>query len=103
MRADGCVLAARTANGLLLFQGLGTDEETLIEIVCSRNNEEMVEIKKVYRERKALALVPPGRSTGDSRLVHGSVWANLGCLQCLRRSWTKTSQETRLETLANCC
>lgn len=41
-------------DGLLLFQGLGTDEETLIEIVCSRNNEEMVEIKRVYRERKAL-------------------------------------------------
>lgn len=46
-------------DGLLLFQGLGTDEETLIEIVCSRNNEEMVEIKKVYRERKALFLLGP--------------------------------------------
>lgn len=42
------------SDGLSLFQGLGTDEETLIEIVCSRSNEEMVEIKKVYRERKGL-------------------------------------------------
>lgn len=33
-------------------QGLGTDEESLIEIVCSRSNEELVEIKKVYRECK---------------------------------------------------
>ncbi|KAE8293759.1 Annexin A2-A Annexin II type I Annexin-2-A [Larimichthys crocea] len=32
------------------MKGLGTDEETLIEIVCSRSNEELAEIKKVYRE-----------------------------------------------------
>lgn len=35
-----------------LFQGLGTDEETLIEILCSRSNNELMEIKKVYRECK---------------------------------------------------
>lgn len=33
-------------------QGLGTDEETLIEIVCSRSNKELVEIKKVYKDSK---------------------------------------------------
>lgn len=32
------------------IKGLGTDEETLIEIVCSRSNSELVEIKKVYKE-----------------------------------------------------
>lgn len=32
------------------IKGLGTDEETLIEIVCSRSNNELVEIKKVYKE-----------------------------------------------------
>uniref|UniRef100_A0A3Q4AEW0 Annexin n=1 Tax=Mola mola TaxID=94237 RepID=A0A3Q4AEW0_MOLML len=32
------------------MKGLGTDEETLIEILCSRSNEEMVDIKRVYRE-----------------------------------------------------
>lgn len=32
------------------IKGLGTDEETLIEMVCSRSNNELVEIKKVYRE-----------------------------------------------------
>ena len=32
------------------FQGLGTDEDTLIEIMASRNNKEIVEIKKVYKE-----------------------------------------------------
>lgn len=36
----------------MCFQGLGTDEEALIEIVCSRNNEELVEIKRVYKESK---------------------------------------------------
>uniref|UniRef100_A0A674P4F2 Annexin n=1 Tax=Takifugu rubripes TaxID=31033 RepID=A0A674P4F2_TAKRU len=34
----------------LAGDGLGTDEETLIEIICSRNNEELTEIKKFYRE-----------------------------------------------------
>lgn len=33
-----------------VLQGLGTDEESLIEIMCSRNKEELMEIKKVYRE-----------------------------------------------------
>lgn len=39
-----------------LFQGLGTDEETLIEILCSRSNNELMEIKKVYRECKFVFL-----------------------------------------------
>ncbi|KAJ0028947.1 hypothetical protein NQD34_003944 [Periophthalmus magnuspinnatus] len=32
------------------IKGLGTDEETLIELVCSRSNSELVEIKRVYKE-----------------------------------------------------
>uniref|UniRef100_A0A672MYV4 Annexin n=1 Tax=Sinocyclocheilus grahami TaxID=75366 RepID=A0A672MYV4_SINGR len=32
------------------IKGLGTDEESLIEIVCSRSNAEFMEIKKVYKE-----------------------------------------------------
>ncbi|KAG8012657.1 Annexin A2-A [Nibea albiflora] len=32
------------------IKGLGTDEETLIELLCSRSNEELLEIKKVYKD-----------------------------------------------------
>ncbi|KAM7003395.1 annexin A2-like [Tautogolabrus adspersus] len=32
------------------IKGLGTDEETLVEILCSRSNDELVEIKKVYNQ-----------------------------------------------------
>lgn len=61
-------LPATTLEGqYLLFQGLGTDEETLIEILCSRSSEEMADIKKVYTESKcpvgsdtpSLPLTPP--------------------------------------------
>uniref|UniRef100_A0A3Q3LPH7 Annexin n=1 Tax=Mastacembelus armatus TaxID=205130 RepID=A0A3Q3LPH7_9TELE len=34
----------------LAMKGLGTDEDTLIEILASRNNREILEIKKVYKE-----------------------------------------------------
>uniref|UniRef100_A0A8C0B8C3 Annexin n=1 Tax=Buteo japonicus TaxID=224669 RepID=A0A8C0B8C3_9AVES len=32
------------------MKGLGTDEDTLIEIICSRTNQELSEINRVYRE-----------------------------------------------------
>ncbi|CAF92129.1 unnamed protein product [Tetraodon nigroviridis] len=49
------------------MKGLGTDEETLIEIVCSRSNQEMAEIKKVYREvfRKELDKDIAGDTSGN--------------------------------------
>ena len=31
-------------------QGLGTDEDSLIEIICSRTNQELQEINRVYVE-----------------------------------------------------
>lgn len=34
------------------IQGLGTDEDTLIEILTSRTNKEIREINRVYREGK---------------------------------------------------
>nr|XP_020458342.1 annexin A2-like isoform X3 [Monopterus albus]AAV31758.1 annexin A2 [Monopterus albus] len=49
------------------MKGLGTDEETLIEIVCSRSDEELVEIKKVYKDmfKKELEKDIAGDTSGD--------------------------------------
>ncbi|XP_062248258.1 annexin A2-B-like [Platichthys flesus] len=49
------------------MKGLGTDEETLIEIVCSRSNEEMLAIKRVYKEmfKKDLEKDVAGDTSGD--------------------------------------
>ncbi|XP_061592166.1 annexin A2-B-like [Cololabis saira] len=49
------------------MKGLGTDEETLIELVCSRNNEELTEIKRVYKElfKKDLEKDIAGDTSGD--------------------------------------
>ncbi|KAM6961203.1 annexin A2-like [Aplochiton taeniatus] len=49
------------------IKGLGTDEETLIEILCSRSNSELVEIKSVYKEmfKKDLEKDVAGDTSGD--------------------------------------
>uniref|UniRef100_A0A3Q3NRN4 Annexin n=1 Tax=Labrus bergylta TaxID=56723 RepID=A0A3Q3NRN4_9LABR len=49
------------------MKGLGTDEETLIEIVCSRSKDELVDIKKVYKEtfKKDLDKDVAGDTSGD--------------------------------------
>lgn len=49
------------------IKGLGTDEESLIEIVCSRTNEEMLTIKKVYKEmfKKELEKDVAGDTSGN--------------------------------------
>ncbi|KAK0138370.1 Annexin A2 [Merluccius polli] len=49
------------------IKGLGTDEETLIEIVCSRSKAELVEIKKVYKEmfKKELEKDVAGDTSGN--------------------------------------
>lgn len=49
------------------MKGLGTDEEALIELVCSRNYDELTEIKKVYREmfKKELEKDISGDTSGD--------------------------------------
>ncbi|MEQ2274343.1 Annexin A2-A, partial [Xenotaenia resolanae] len=49
------------------MKGLGTDEETLIELVCSRSNEELADIKKAYREmfKKELEKDIAGDTSGD--------------------------------------
>lgn len=64
-----------------LFQGLGTDEETLIEMLCSRSTEEMAEIKKVYTESECQFVT--GRSQSHALVLLSSShtcvvnWLNL--------------------------
>uniref|UniRef100_A0A674NQU7 Annexin A2a n=1 Tax=Takifugu rubripes TaxID=31033 RepID=A0A674NQU7_TAKRU len=49
------------------IKGLGTDEETLIEILCSRSNTELLEIKQVYKElfKKELDKDVAGDTSGN--------------------------------------
>ncbi|XP_037538839.1 annexin A2-A [Nematolebias whitei] len=49
------------------IQGLGTDEDTLIELLCSRSNKELVEIKAVYKElfKKDLEKDVAGDTSGN--------------------------------------
>lgn len=41
-----------SATCVLLFQGLGTDEGVLIEILCTRTNAEINAIKHSYQKRE---------------------------------------------------
>ncbi|XP_008310008.1 annexin A2-A [Cynoglossus semilaevis] len=49
------------------IKGLGTDEETLIEILCSRSNSELLEIKTVYKDlfKKELDKDVAGDTSGN--------------------------------------
>uniref|UniRef100_A0A673CQQ2 Annexin n=1 Tax=Sphaeramia orbicularis TaxID=375764 RepID=A0A673CQQ2_9TELE len=49
------------------IKGLGTDEDTLIEILCSRSNTELKEIKNVYKElfKKDLEKDVAGDTSGN--------------------------------------
>ncbi|KAM6930646.1 annexin A1a [Xenentodon cancila] len=53
----------------LAMKGLGTDEDTLIEILASRNNKQIIDIKKAYKEEYKKELEEDIRSdtSGDFR------------------------------------
>ena len=38
------------------MKGMGTDEQCLIEILCSRSNKEITEIKAAYKKGEELVL-----------------------------------------------
>lgn len=70
-------------------KGLGTDENTLIEIVVSRNNHELREINKVYKEefKKELAKDVASDTSGDFQK------ALLALLKCERSESTAVNEE----------
>ena len=44
------------------LQGLGTDEDVLIEILCTRSNAQLQEIKRVYKESEQCLLCVKGET-----------------------------------------
>ncbi|KAK7092446.1 annexin A6-like [Littorina saxatilis] len=61
------------------IKGLGTDEDVLIEILCTRSNAQLQEIKRVYKEKfnKELEKDIIGDTSGDfKKLLVGLVQAN---------------------------
>uniref|UniRef100_A0A8C8DVT9 Annexin n=1 Tax=Oryzias sinensis TaxID=183150 RepID=A0A8C8DVT9_9TELE len=61
------LIKVRTLMSVSFFQGLGTDEETLIELLCSRSNSELVQIKSVYKDlfKKELHKDVAGDTSGN--------------------------------------
>jgi annexin A7/11 len=39
------------------MEGMGTDEQSIVEIICSRNNREIHDLVKAYERRKYLILI----------------------------------------------
>lgn len=69
------------------WQGLGTDEETLIELVCSRSSTELMEIKKVYKERKAVDSYGPQWLRNSQHTIHIHNMAQIcQCMKVVRQT-----------------
>ena len=59
-------------------KGLGTDEAVLIEIICTRNNEEMSAIKDAYKKCKYLVfLIRCHVMTRDNRVQRSKLIASI--------------------------
>lgn len=70
------------------MKGLGTDEDCLIEILASRNNEEIAHIKKVYKENLGRDLEKDLESETSSHLKH--------LLKCLVRGHRDESDKSNM-------
>lgn len=72
------------------LQGLGTDEGTLIEILCTRTNAEITAIKQSYQKCELLFLTGLrcfsinclGVTFGQETMVQVRATSDSGCVQC---------------------
>lgn len=53
----------------IVLQGIGTNEKVLIDIICSRSNEELIEIKRAYESefKRLLESDVKSDTSGDFR------------------------------------
>ncbi|KAK5867386.1 hypothetical protein PBY51_011884 [Eleginops maclovinus] len=79
------------------IKGAGTDEETLIEVLCSRSNEELVEIKKVYKElfKKDLEKDVAGDTSGNFAKLLLALVETKRAAPCAVVDYEKIDQDAR--------
>lgn len=88
------------SGSFCVSQGIGTDEDTLIEILASRNNREILDIKKAYKEGSVQPVC-----CRSALVCHSSLSSAAFCdanvviflSQNTRRTWRTTSGQTRVE------
>lgn len=80
-------------NLILCFQGVGTNEKCLIEVLASRNNKEMHKMVAAYKD---------GKTNLNGSLTQSAVFYHCLCLQPMVAIWRRTSLPTHQVTSRRC-
>lgn len=78
---------------ILCFQGVGTNEKCLIEVLASRNNTQIHEMAAAYKE---------GETNLNGGLTQSAVFYLRLCLQPTVAIWRRTSSPTHRVTSRRC-